>query len=73
MSKILNTENVNKLSICLICKLNKYCQHNFDYECNEVYTFFYTSNEGEEMPKRFDPKKAFKWIEEIMGGEIKNG
>ncbi|GAH42599.1 unnamed protein product [marine sediment metagenome] len=23
--------------LCQMCKLNKYCQHNFDYECQEVY------------------------------------
>ena len=23
--------------LCMICKHNKHCQHNFDYECQEAY------------------------------------
>ena len=33
-------------SLCWICKLDEYCQHNYDYECQEVYDFL----KGESVP-----------------------
>ncbi|KKL65297.1 hypothetical protein LCGC14_2156410 [marine sediment metagenome] len=27
-------------TLCDICKLDEYCQHNFDYECKETDSFF---------------------------------
>ena len=28
---------MDKKELCKICLLNKYCQHNFDYECQEAF------------------------------------
>ena len=30
----------SKLELCGMCKLLPTCQHNFDFECQEVFDFF---------------------------------
>ena len=33
----------------LFCKLNQYCQHNMDYECKQVFDYFYTLEQQQDM------------------------
>lgn len=40
MAKKIVRENNTDFLICSICKLNKHCQHNFDFECIETNGFF---------------------------------
>ncbi|KKN34238.1 hypothetical protein LCGC14_0795870 [marine sediment metagenome] len=40
MNEILNVDGMIKSYLCNLCKLNEHCQHNFDYECQEVFNQF---------------------------------
>lgn len=33
-------EVIRDMDICEICLHTKYCQHNYDYECQEVQNYF---------------------------------